>query len=193
MSTFDWLFHRSLLSPNKIALIDTLRQNRAISYGAWNEASSRSARFFSERCSVLKGDRIAVLSMNCVEILDVLFAAQKLGAVMQPLNYRLSAPELLAQIEDAEPKVLLYGPDCIELVRALRSVETKVRVFVALDEQYRCFEGDLVFSMRDALDASNGFEPALKDSDPWVLCYTGGTTGSPKGAILTHRSITAVR
>ncbi len=78
----DWLGRRELLTPNKVALVDTLHGNRRITYREWNHSANRTANFLRKRLGVQKGDRVAVLAMNGVEYLDIWFACNKLGAIM---------------------------------------------------------------------------------------------------------------
>ena len=95
----DWLARRAALTPERVALIDTLGGNRRISYRDWNAAANRTARLLRE-LGVARGDRVAVLAMNCVAYLDIWFACGKLGAIMQPLNWRLTPAEIGGLIED---------------------------------------------------------------------------------------------
>ena len=185
----DWLARREMLSPNKVALIDTLHGGREITYREWNRAANRTARFLGG-LGVTKGDRVAVLSMNCVEYLDIWFACGKLGAIMQNLNWRLTAHELGALIEDASPTLLIYGPEFVSQINALRERAGSIKHFIALNEASRASASDLLFAGRDALDDSAPPPITLQPDDPWVICYTGGTTGIAKGAILTHGSVT---
>ncbi len=175
----DWLARREMLTPNKVALVDTLNGNRRITYREWNRAANRTANFLRERCGIEKGDRVAVLAMNCVEYLDLWFACGKLGAIMQTLNWRLTPRELAGLIADATPRVLVYGPDFAAIAATVRagSIEHSVAL-----------SGD--FSERDNCPDTLTPEVELTWNDPWVICYTGGTTGLPKGAILTHGNIT---
>jgi len=183
----DWLARREMLTPDKVALIDTLHADRPITYREWNRAVNRTAHFLRERCGVQKGDRVAVLAMNCVEYLDVWFACGKLGAVLHNLNWRLTVRELAALLDNAESSVLIYGGEFTAQVNELRA--HAVNSYVALDEQ--AAEGDRHFWERDTCTDAPPPEVELDWNDPWVICYTGGTTGTPKGAVLTHRSITA--
>ncbi|HKP54399.1 MAG TPA: long-chain fatty acid--CoA ligase [Chloroflexia bacterium] len=185
----DWLARREMLSPNKVALIDTLHDGREITYREWNRAANRTARFL-QSLGVKKGDRIAVLSMNCVEYLDIWFACGKLGAILQNLNWRLTAHELGGLVEDAAPTILIYGPEFAPQVNALRERADSVRYFIALDDVGRASPHDMLFAERDAQDDSPPISIEIAPDDPWVICYTGGTTGLSKGAILTHGSIT---
>ncbi|HYI02974.1 long-chain fatty acid--CoA ligase [Hyalangium sp.] len=187
----DWLARRALLSPDRVALIDALRGDRHITYREWNAAAHRTARLLHDTLGVRRGDRVAVLAMNCVEYLDVVFACAKLGAILQPLNWRLSVEELKGLFADAEPVVLVYGPDFQAQVDAVRSHARSVRHVVPLVDSPTRPAGDVPFSARDSLPDTALPPVELQASDPWVLCYTGGSTGLPKAAILTHGSITA--
>lgn len=186
----DWLGRRARLSPHKVALIDTLNDGRAITYRAWNQAANRTARLLGS-LGVGKGDRVAVLAQNCVAYLDLWFACGKLGAIMQPLNWRLTPRELIDLINDATPAVVIYGPEFVSQATAIRTQAPSVQYWVALAQEARADPADLPFEARRQLPDDPPPPVELAWDDPWVLCYTGGTTGTPKGAILTHRSIAA--
>ena len=185
----DWLARRAQLSPNKIALIDTINANQQITFREWNSDANRTANLFHERLGIRKGDRVAVLANNCVEYLDIWFALGKLGAILQNLNWRLTADELSKLISDAEPRVLIYSEEYIEVIRKIRAEQDSIEVFIAL--QSRASETDIFISEREEFRDDATPEVDVDWDDPWVICYTGGTTGLPKGAMLTYRSITA--
>jgi fatty-acyl-CoA synthase len=132
---------------------------------------------------------VAVLAYNCVEYLDVWFALGRVGSILQTLNWRLTAHELEGLIADASPVVLIYGSEFGGQVNELRKRTPSVRHYVALGE--RVAAGDVLFAERRGLSDAPLPEVELEWNDPWVICYTGGTTGLPKGAVLTHRAITA--
>jgi fatty-acyl-CoA synthase len=187
----DWLARRAQLSPDRVALIDATQGERRITFREWNAAAHRTAQLLHGRLGVRRGDRVAVLAMNCVEYLDLLFACAKLGAILQPLNWRLSSEELKGLLADAEPVVLVYGPDFQTQVEAVRAHAPSVRHVVALVDAPSRPATDVLFSAREALPEGPLPPVELEASDPWVLCYTGGSTGLPKAAILTYGSITA--
>src|SRR4051812_48256664 len=89
----DWLGRRELLSPQKVALIDAQRDYREITYREWNRAANRTAHWL-RALGVGQGDLVAILAQNSVEYLDLWFACGKIGAIMQTLNWRLTAHEL---------------------------------------------------------------------------------------------------
>ncbi|HRI65757.1 MAG TPA: long-chain fatty acid--CoA ligase [Polyangium sp.] len=188
----DWLARRAALSPNKIALIDNVREGKTITYRQWNRSANQTAMFLSEKLGVRLGDRVAILALNDVDVLDVWFACAKLGAVFAPLNFRLKSRELVSYLETITPTVLLYGAEFVQVVSELQAeASLSVRAYVALDGGARARGADADFAER--LEASDGpTRPVnVRLDEPWVLCGTGGTTGTPKAAMLTYRSITA--
>jgi len=181
----DWLARRAQLTPDRVALIDRASGTRT-TYAQWNERASRTARLL-QQLGVRKGDRVAVYSSNCAEYLDLFWAAPKIGAVLQNLNWRLTVHELQGIVAGAAPKVFIYGPSWREQARQLKPTFTTVAHVVAIGDPD---PGELGLGERDALDPDTGPPPALTLDDPWGLYYTGGTTGLPKGAVLTHGNIT---
>ena len=113
-----------------------------------------------------RGDRVATLTGNTPEHVIVFFACAKAGLILLPLNWRLAAPELRFQLEDAEPSVLLVEPEYEALAAATG------HAFEPLAPPH----GDGAAPVATDVDAD----------DPLLLIYTSGTTGRPKGALLTH-------
>lgn len=188
----DWLEKRAKLSPQKIALIDTLSGNKAITYHQWNQQVNRTARFLQSRLGVTKGDRVAILAKNCVEYLDIWFALSKIGGILQNLNWRLTPIELQKSIEEAAPAALFYdgNPDEFgETITALRTKLGHTPDLVSLGEPFD--PRDTSLAERNAYSELSLPDLERSPEDPWVICYTGGTTGLPKGAILSYRAITA--
>lgn len=185
----DWLARRQALSPERVALIDQARGGREITYRAWNRIVNRSARFLLSAASLRKGERVAVLSKNNTEYLDVLFACQKTGAILSALNWRLTVHELTAIVADAAPAALVYGPGFESAVAAIAAspAARSIRRFIAIGEP--AGEGHLSFAAREAMSDDPPPPVELREDDPWVLCSTGGSTGLPKAAILTHGNI----
>lgn len=184
----DWLVKRASLSPQRIALYDTITM-RDISYREWDAAANRTAHLL-RALGVVQGDRVAVYATNCVEYLDIWMACGKLGAILQNLNWRLTVPELAHLINDAAPRLLVYSDDFIAQVNDLRPNLTSVQHYVALGLKGPERGTDVSFTGRDVHPDSPPERPDLHPDTPWVICYTGGTTGLPKGTILTHGNMT---
>ncbi|MEO8288067.1 MAG: long-chain fatty acid--CoA ligase [Chloroflexota bacterium] len=177
-----------MLTPHKVALVDAERGNRPVTYREWNRAANRTANRLRS-LGVGRGDLVAVLSMNCVEYLDIWFACGKLGAIMQTLNWRLTATELSALLGDAVPHVLIYGSNFNAQVNAIRGAVPSIKHYSALDGDNMVAPDDVAFAERDYCPDDAPPAVALTLDAPWAICYTGGTTGLPKGAILTHGNV----
>lgn len=182
----DWLDRRAKLTPHRVALED-VSDGRQISYAEWNINANRTANFLRS-LGVRHGDRVAVYSANCIEYLDVWMACGKIGAILQNLNWRLTVDELRGLLEDAQPITLIYSSDYANNVRSLEPDLPFIRHFIAVGEL--ADEHDVPFLYRDEQPDVLIDPPTLSPDDPWIICYTGGTTGLPKGAILTHRNMT---
>lgn len=175
----DWLARREALTPEKVALVDAERGFRAITYREWNRAANRTANWL-RTLGVSKGDLVGVLAANSVEYLDIWFACGKVGAILQTLNWRLATRELVGMLKDATPMVLIYGSEFAEQVREIKGSVPKIQKYVALDD---------FTTEREVCDNAPPPPVEVELDAPWVISYTGGTTGLPKGAIITHGNV----
>jgi fatty-acyl-CoA synthase len=167
-----WLRHRAHLTGSREALVDG--QTR-LTYGELWENVQRAAALLRE-LDVARGDRVATLTVNCHEFVELFYATAELGAMLVPLNWRLAPVELEYQLRDAGARALFYGADHAALADQL-GPDVPVRVRIELGPEYA--------TMRDRLAPPGESDPA-RFSDPHLMLYTSGTTGHPKGAVLTH-------
>jgi fatty-acyl-CoA synthase len=156
-----WLRNTARRTPQRVA-IDY--RGREVTYAELDRRSDALARELLARGSK-RGDRVATLTGNSPEHVVVFFACAKAGFVLLPLNWRLAAPELRFQLDDAEPSVFFVEPEYEELAAATGCA----------------FEP---LALPD--DEAEPFVAELRGDDPLLLIYTSGTTGRPKGAVLTH-------
>ncbi|GAA4318714.1 long-chain fatty acid--CoA ligase [Streptomyces venetus] len=172
----SWPARRARKTPHRTALIhgDTTR-----TYADLYARTTRLAHALRER-GVRRGDRIAYLGPNHPSYLETLFAAGTLGAVFVPLNTRLAGPEIAYQLADSGAKALVYGPSHAGLVAGLPG-STDVRTYLEVGAEY---EESLASASPEPIDA-----PVAPD-DTCIIMYTSGTTGRPKGAMLTHGNLT---
>lgn len=170
------------LTPNAQALYD-VPNDRRISWATLDERVRRMANGL-RALGLETGDRVAILSRNCVEFQELFFACGRAGLVLQPLNWRLSSGELARLIEDATPQVVITTAEW-------RSVAKELQRDCAA-EHWLEFGEDSDGSYDDLLAASNDDEPVWSSrvggNDPFFILYTGGTTGRSKGALHTHHS-----
>ncbi|WP_025745884.1 long-chain-fatty-acid--CoA ligase [Kallotenue papyrolyticum] len=174
-----WLQRHAELHPRRIALTTP---ERNYSYGDLNRAANQAAHGL-RALGLREGDRIGILALNDPRFLTLLFAAGKLGVVVVALNYRLSVPELAYQIADSGVGVLFVGEEQAEMIDALREQTGVERVFVLSDAaraHARAYHELIAGQPDDEPDAP------LPWDRPLLMVYTSGTTGKPKGAVLTH-------
>ncbi|MFF7985820.1 long-chain fatty acid--CoA ligase [Streptomyces sp. NPDC007901] len=172
----SWPARRARKTPHRTALVFG---ERSTDYRTLYTRTTRLAHAL-RALGVRRGDRVAYLGPNHPAYLETLFAAGILGAVFVPLNTRLAGPEIAYQLADSGAKALLYGPSHAALVAGLPGT-TDVRTFVEVGPEY---EQLLAAAADDPID-----EPVLPD-DTCIIMYTSGTTGRPKGAMLTHANLT---
>ncbi len=172
------------LDPEKEALIDVPNERR-MSYGELELRVRKLANGLLDELGLAKGDRVAILSKNCIEYLEVYYACARVGLIAQPLNWRLGEAELARIINDGEPGVLVcaqeYAATAQQLLSAI-SVERMLFFGPGSDGSYEAL-----------VTGGAAHEPAASagtgGDDPVLILYTGGTTGESKGALHTHKSL----
>lgn len=178
-----WPRRRARIDPDAVALV---QGSRSCSYAELADRSARLATVLRER-GVGPGDRVAYLGTNDVRTFETFFAAGLIGAVLAPLNFRLSPPEVAYLLGDSGSRVLVVGEGVDHLVTAALAHETPVRHVLrlgAVPEHADVLE-EAVAAAAPLLD-----EAEVTLQDPALLLYTSGTTGRPKAAVLTHGSLT---
>ncbi len=133
-----------------------------------------------------RGERVAVLAANTHKYLEIYFAAAKLGMSVTPLNFRLSDQEIAYVVEDSEADSFFVGDEFEQKALSLRGELGNIRDWIALDNRT---EGAAYYE--DVLEAASDQDPDrdVAENEVAVLMYTGGTTGLPKGVMLSHRNI----
>lgn len=185
--SFDWLERREELSPDKMALVDVYAKN-SFTFKELNKRANKLANGWRKNWGIKKGDRIAILAKNCHEYLEAFFAVAKLGAILVPINIRLTGMELAYIFNDCQPEGLILGEDFIEVVSQIKD-QIHLQNFLLLDKAHY----QSMIPYEDFLAAASDTTPELDEpntlDDPQVILYTSGTTGYPKGAIQTHGNI----
>ena len=182
----DYLARRELYSPEKLAFIDAGKTPEwRLTFRDANRRANKLANWLKSQ-GIEKGDRVAILARDGYEHLDVFFACSKIGAIHTALNWRLHWQELLEIFQYTTPKILIYSDDFRENVAQLVSHFPLTALHLDGNGMARSqpFE-----SMLQSSSEAPVVCPGLEAEDIAALIFTGGTTGLPKAAQVSHRMI----
>jgi fatty-acyl-CoA synthase len=169
-----WIHKRAFITPHRVAMIG---EDSQFTYLQLSEEINRMAAVFHNRFQLNKGDRVAILSQNRTEYIIAYFAIAQLGLIAVPLNIRLTPSELAYQVQDSGSTTILYENGTEDLYRALTRLVTFENAYDFEDHRN---------DMTDVTIQEPIIEP---ECDPFIICYTSGTTGKPKGAVLTQANM----
>ena len=185
MNIGEWISKRAIIQPNKPFLTE---KNKTYSNRQFNERVNKTAHALGH-LGITKGERVAIMMSNCSEFLEIFFACAKTGAIMVPLNFRLAVPELIYILNDSGPSALIYSSEFASKVQEIEAADLSLQRYMCLGGE--ALKNDSAFS--EYVDSFPESEPLTEVSvdlnDPLFIMYTSGTTGDPKGAVLTHQNI----
>jgi len=185
---FDYLSKREVYSPEDEAIFD-VGTGRRYTYREFNQRANQVANFLQQTTGFRKGDRLCILAYNRLEYWETFFGCQKCGGIFSPLNWRLVARELEHLVNDLAPSVVCYDTNMADVVCELQD-GVSVDHWVSLDQTESKLDDSLDYE--DVIgDASTNSPEAvdLSYEDAMGIMYTGGTTGLPKGAMITYRHV----
>ena len=179
MNTADFLSIATAICPDRDAVVfEGARQT-------YSQTSQRVDRLSNAllRLGVSQGDRVAMLQVNCPQVVELYFALAKLGGIFVPLNFRSKADELSYMLGNAEARLLFAGQRYLDTVRNILPNLPTIQQCVSIDnkEPDMLFYDDLLASAVDDEVFTD-----IGDEDTTILLYTAGTTGRPKGVPLRH-------
>ncbi|MBR0093508.1 MAG: AMP-binding protein [Lachnospiraceae bacterium] len=180
----NYSYFRARIDSAKDAVVD-LDTDTRYSYGDLEKRANRLAHVLSS-FGVTKSDRVAFLSRNRIELVDGYYATGKLGAILVPYNARLSAKELEQLMNNESPKVLFYEDVFADNVKELEG-KTPVEHFVVLGDKAADSHPSYDALIGDAEESFLSCD-TLELEDIHLIIHTGGTTGLPKGGLVSHRS-----
>lgn len=156
---------------------------------SWHEFNCRVNRVARALVAsgIKAGDRVALLLANSNIYLEVFFAAAKIGAVLVPLNFRLAVPELDFITSDSTPSLLIWSPEFAEAAAAL--VEKTQQINMMICEKTGFETADYESWIADRETGEPLVIASIGQHNPLIIMYTSGTTGRPKGAILSHGNL----
>lgn len=188
MGLYDFTFY-DLINRNAVSFGDRTAwyeadDGRTLTFSQYKQQAERLACGI-QKAGIKKGDRIGVLGKNSLEFFLVYGAAAALGAIVLPINWRLSAEEIGYNLNDCEPRLLFVDPDFQETVEGIKDK------LASVEEYYNLGASGGRFSDFGSL-MDKGDEPELKDvstDDGFVIIHTAAVAGRPRGALLSHGNV----
>jgi fatty-acyl-CoA synthase len=177
------LVNSAIKYPDRIAIIS---EEKRLSYRTFNRRVnqlSHSMRGYGLK----KGDRVALMFFNTHHFAEVYFAAIKLGAIAAPVNFRFVGEEIQYIVNNSEASFFFFAKDFQETIADIYPRLQTVKNFIGVDVEKEHFAHDyetfLALGVPDEPDVETG------ENDPCQIMYTSGTTGKPKGAVITHSNV----
>ena len=175
---YDWTAHHAGVRGDKVAIVD-LDTGSETTYAELDQRASRLAAWMQSQ-GMVKGDRVAILAPNCPEIFETAFACAKIGVICLPLNWRLTVPELEYILQDSSPKLLIND------VKFAKESDALVRLCkTPLQLQLDVADANSSYALTVANSDGDYQAVACNHDDVAMIMYTSGTTGHPKGAMIT--------
>ncbi|MBG0781655.1 MAG: AMP-binding protein [Bacteroidales bacterium] len=182
MSKFDWTSKWMQYQPEKIAF-EEFESGRKLSWKQLNTLGNYFAQELISNLKLKKGDRLAILSENRLELITLFVVAQKTGIILVPLNYRLTAPEINYLLQQSMPAAIWYEQqfeDKLLKTEQFGAIPTKQSLENLAEESNKVL----------ASNKNHHFENiAFEEDHPIFLIFTSGTTSFPKGSVYTHKML----
>jgi acyl-CoA synthetase (AMP-forming)/AMP-acid ligase II len=183
----DFLTTRAYLNPGKEAFYD-ISADRRFTFDEINRRCNQAAAAL-QSLGLDKGDRVAILAYNGYQFLESFFGAAKVGLVLMPLNWRLTAKELSFILEDGGAKAIIFDADfaaVVEQIRAEGEASSKLEYWIEIGQN----TSDFALKYENMVAEQSDSEPVEKagPDDNLFIMYTSGTTGLPKGVVHTHNT-----
>ena len=184
MNTSDLLTITAAIVPDREAIIF---DDKRLTFGELMERVNRLANALGD-LGVGPGDRVAVMQVNCNEHVEAYNASAKLDAIFVPINFRARAEELTFMLNDSGVKAIILGQRYQDMLRSIKSELTTLEHQITLEAP-----GDDFLFYDDLIANASDEErfPAADDEDTTIIMFTAGTTGTPKGVMLSHNSFSS--
>ena len=179
---YDIYKRNATLFKNQIAIQS---ENGKVTYGELFDQANRVAGWLSGK-GIKKGDRVAILAKNDPQFFPLIGGIAAAGAIMVPINFRLTADEVFQNLANTEPVMIIVDPDFEKTVLDLRSKCPSLREFVTFGPG-----GGGYLSFNSLLKGQSAKPAELNGDDPFVIMHTAAVQGKPRGAIISHHNLTA--
>jgi acyl-CoA synthetase (AMP-forming)/AMP-acid ligase II len=184
VNTTDFLNIASAICPDKTAIVF---EGKRYTFGQLNERVNRLANGLI-KMGVKQGDRVGFIQVNCNQCVETYFAVAKMGGIYLPLNFRAKEKEFTYMLNTAEATTLIVGDRYVPMIKSIQSECKSLKYLISIENK----QDDMLY-----------YEDIIKDSPPddviteidddetTILMYTAGTTGFPKGVMLSHTSFSS--
>jgi len=183
VNTTDFLNIATAICPDQTAIVF---EDKRYTFAQLNERVNRLAHGLM-KLGAKKGAVVAFLQVNCNQCVETYFAVAKTGAIYMPINFRSKEKELTYMLNTAEASILIAGERYIPMIQSIRPELHHLNHLVSIETKHpdMHFYEDLI-----ANSPADEVETPIDENDTTILMYTAGTTGSPKGVMLSHTSFT---
>lgn len=178
----DLLRRNVPVRPDKVAVIFEETQ---LTYRQLNQRVNQFANALI-RVGVKRGDRVGLLFTNSHDFEIIYFAVMKIGAILVPINFWYKGPEVQYVVDKSGVSTLILGQNFIEMIEAIRGELKTVRRYIMIGEKTP--EGMLNYHHLLSTHPTDEPEVAIDENDPHLILFTSGTTGVPKGAVISQRN-----
>ncbi len=168
--------------PHKEALVygDT-----RLNYAQLNARINRLAHALLD-LGIKKGEKVAILAFNCNQFMEAYFALAKIGGVAVPINFRLHPEEMTYILNQSDAKALIMGEAFVDVAKGIQKDLPQVGHYISIGD--KPVDGMLNFESWIAKYPDDEPLVLVDEDDPLFIMYTAGTTGRPKGAVITHKN-----
>lgn len=182
---YDMLHRSAKRFPNKEIIVF---EDKRVTYKEMVSNVNKLAHWLQQQ-GIKKGDKVAGLLFNGVEFIESLFATVKIGAVFVPINYRLTEPEIEYILSHSDSKLVIFDKKFSEEINNIKERIPGLEILVQLGQNE--FNDDDIFKYTQIMTQPEveAKSPRLTDNDECLILYTSGTTGRPKGVVLTHKNV----
>jgi fatty-acyl-CoA synthase len=184
MNIGEWVRKWASIRPDKIAIIC---EETTLTYGQLASRVNRLANLI-HRKGIKKGDRVAVLLYNSKEYVEIVLALSITGAILVPLNFRLSGEELEFILKDSESETLVFDEEFMHVVEAIKgNIPIREGNYICVGKAISSWAIHYEKTVMGESPEEFRADRPIDGEDPQIIMYTSGTTGLPKGTILSHR------
>ena len=184
MNTTDFLNIATAICPDKTAIVF---EGKRYTFSQLNERVNRLANGLI-KLGVKKGDRVAFIQVNCNQCVETYFAVAKAGAIYLPLNFRAKEKEISYMLNTAEANTIIAGDRYIPIIQAIQPECKDLKNVISIETKQ---EGMHYYEDLISSSSPDDVITEIDDDDTTILMYTAGTTGFPKGVMLSHTSFSS--